>query len=176
MAVGAELVGVERLRQAAADVVAERHRAQQRRAVAPLALGHGKRRRNNAAARMRLRRRMRVIGLVGVGEHAVRQRGIGGSGDDRAADHAGLADATERLYIRDRLLSRRKARSGDHRRNRVEQVMLGLLRHRRRQRLAQRRRDVSAQLPHHRRDLCERIFAHDMTPARSRVSAIPARS
>ena len=52
VAVVAKLARVKSLGQAAADVLTERRRAQQRRTVAPLALGHGESRGHNAAARM----------------------------------------------------------------------------------------------------------------------------
>ena len=78
---------VQRQRQTAAHVVAQRHRAQQLRAVGALALAHRQCRRHHAAARVRQRRCVRVIGLVGVRQHPIRQRGMFGGGDELAADH-----------------------------------------------------------------------------------------
>ena len=144
MPVVAELAGIERQRQPAAYVVAERNRAQQRRPVAPLALGHGERRGHNAAARMRQRRRMRIVGLVGMSQHAVRQRGVGGRRDDAAAGHASFLGAAERAHEGNRFFPGQQAGTGQHRRDRVEQVVLGLLDNWRRQRLVQRLRDVGA--------------------------------
>ena len=76
MAVLAELVGVERLGQAAADVVAERDRAQERRAVARSRSAIASAAGTMPQPGMRQRRRVRIVGLVGVREHAVGERGV----------------------------------------------------------------------------------------------------
>ena len=126
MAIVAELVCVEGLGQAAADVVAKRNRAEKHRAVAPLPLGHGQGRGHDAAAGMSQRRRMRVVGFVGMGQHAVGQCGVPCSGSDIAADHAGFFDAAEGFYVGDRFFPGRQARPGNHGGDRVEDVMFGL--------------------------------------------------
>ena len=90
MARGAELDRVQRLRQPAADVVAERDRAKERRAAGALAFRHGERRSDDPAARVRLRGRMRIVGLVGVAEHAVRERRIDRACHDAAAHDRGF--------------------------------------------------------------------------------------
>ena len=153
MARGAELDRVQRLRQPAADIVAERDRAKERGAAGALAFRHGERRSDDPAARVRLRGRMRIVGLVGVAEHAVRERGIGRGRHGAAAHDRGLLRAALRLRERDRLFSRREARAGQHRGERVEQVMLGLLLHRGRERPAQRPGDIGAQGLHDRGNL-----------------------
>jgi hypothetical protein len=68
-----------------ADVVAERDGADEARPVDAVLLAHRQRRRHDRAAGMRLRRRMRVVGLVRMGEHAVGERGFNRSADDGAA-------------------------------------------------------------------------------------------
>ena len=130
MPVLAELVGVEGLRQPAAHVVAERDRAEKRYPIAPLSLGHGEGRGHDAAAWMSQRRRMRVVGFIGVSEHAVGQRGIHGGGNDIAPNHAGFFDAAERFDVADRSHSGREARARNHGGERVEDVVFGLFDHR----------------------------------------------
>ena len=153
MARGAELDRVQRLRQPAADIVAERDRAKERRAARALAFRHGERRSDDPAARVRLRGRMRIVGLVGVAEHAVRERRIDRACHDAAADDRGLFRPAQGLRERDRLFSRRQARAGQHRGERVEQVMLGFLEDRGRERPAQGASDIGAQGQHDRGNL-----------------------
>ena len=97
-----KLIRRQRHRQPATDVVAQRDCTQQRHAVAPLALADRQRRRHDAAARMRQRRRVRVIGLVGVRQHAIGERGICRRSDDAAADDARLAGAAQGFHVRNR--------------------------------------------------------------------------
>ena len=68
----------ERHEPAATDVVAERHGPEQFLPGSIVALADGERRGNNGTARMRLCHRIGIVGLVGVGEHRVRQRGVYG--------------------------------------------------------------------------------------------------
>ncbi len=119
MTVLAELIRVERLRQPAADVVTKSNCAKQRCATAPRALGHRQRRRHNAAAGMGQRRRVRVVGLVSMGEHAVGQGGVHRARDELAAHHAGFFGAAERFDVSDRFFPGQKPRAGDHRRDRI---------------------------------------------------------
>jgi len=78
---------------------------------------------------------------------------------DAAADDASLLRAAERLHVGNRLAAREQARSGHHRGQRVEDVMLSLLGHRGRERFARRLHNIVAQLRHHRR---QRLPVHGM--------------
>ena len=103
VAVSEELVGIERQREPAADVVTECDCAQQRAPAAAYTLGDRQRRRHHAAARMRERARVRIVGLVGVRKHAVGERCIVHRGQEMAADDASLTRAAQRLDVRNRL-------------------------------------------------------------------------
>ena len=70
------LLTTERRGEARADVVAERDGAQEARAVDAEAFAGGKCRRDDGRAGMRQRQRMRVVGLVRVGEDAVDEGGF----------------------------------------------------------------------------------------------------
>src|SRR2546426_12618659 len=61
-------------RDARADVVAERDGAHEAGPINTELFAYGKCRRNDGAARMRLRERMGVVGFVGMSQHTVRQR------------------------------------------------------------------------------------------------------
>ena len=69
-----EVVCMQRHVEARSDIVAKGYSAQELRAVAALALSHGERRGNHRAAGVAQRRCVRVVSLVGMGKHAVRQR------------------------------------------------------------------------------------------------------
>src|SRR5207245_4650550 len=69
---------------AGADVVAQRHAAQELRSVGTKTFSCRESRGHNRATRMRKRRSMGIIGLVGLRENAIGQRGL-----DRAAEHIG---------------------------------------------------------------------------------------
>ena len=58
----------------------------------------------------------------------------------------GFFDAAQSLYVGDRFFAGRKARPGNHGRERVEHVVLCFFDHRRGKRPAQRRCDIGAQL------------------------------
>jgi hypothetical protein len=147
MTVLAKFVRVERQREPATDVVSERDRAQQRGAVAPLALGHCQRGRT-----------MPHPGCVsdGAWESSVSSAcpsmplasaAFRGGGHEPAADHAGLLRAAEGFHVRDRFAPGSR-RDPETIAARVEQVVLGLLGNRLGQRLAQRGGDIRAQLLH----------------------------
>ena len=99
---GAHVVGAERQQEAAAHVVAERHGAQQLGAGPAVPLGHGERGRHDGAAGMRLGHRLEVVGLVGVGEHAVGERGVDGGGAQIRGQHGRLRRAALRPDVADR--------------------------------------------------------------------------
>ena len=165
VAILAELVGIERQIDAAADVVAERHRAQERSAVAPLALGHRKCRRHDRAAGMAQRRRVRIVGLVGVTEHAVGERSIDRGGHETAADDRRLFRAAERLDVRNRFFAGQEPRARDHRRQRVEHVVLGLLGDLFGQGFFRGRGDIGADLLHDGGNLRRGFGFHEFTRA-----------
>ena len=76
-----------RHREARADVVAERDGAQEPRAIDTATLTEGKRGGHDRGTRMRLRRPVRVVGLVGVRERAVDERGGAGVESKVGTDH-----------------------------------------------------------------------------------------
>jgi len=133
-----------------ADVITKRNGAQQGGAAGPLALTHRQRRRYDGAARMAQRGRVRIIGFVGVPEHAVGQRGSGRGGDDAAAGDDGLFVATQRFGIGDCFATRQQARAGDHRGQRVEHMVFGFFQHCPGQRFARCPRDIGADFLHDR--------------------------
>src|SRR6266508_7053669 len=90
MAVLAKLIGVERLCQPAANIVAERDGSEKRHSIASFSLRHGERGRYDAATWMSQRRCMRVVGFVGVSEHAIGQCGVHGGGKNIDANNAGF--------------------------------------------------------------------------------------
>src|SRR6266508_1509783 len=88
MAILAKLIGVEGLCQPAANVVTERDGSEKGDSIAPFSLRHGERSRHDTAAWMSQRRRVRVVGFVGVSEHAVGQCGVHSDGKNMAANNA----------------------------------------------------------------------------------------
>ena len=79
-------------RDARADVVAESDGAQQGLTGGVLAFRHGQRGGDNGTTGVGERRRVRVVGLVGVGEHAVGHGGVDGGRDDVRAHDGGLGE------------------------------------------------------------------------------------
>src|SRR5215469_5359087 len=71
-----ELLTAERHGDAGADVIAESDRAHERCAVDAESLARDQCGRYDSAARMRERGRMRVVGLVGLCEDAIRESGF----------------------------------------------------------------------------------------------------
>ena len=103
-------------------VVAERDRANQGFAAAAFSFRNRESCRHDAAARVRKRGRVRIVGLIGVTEHAVRKRRVHRGGDEARADHRRLGRAALGLDVRDRFLARQELRARDHRGDRVEHV------------------------------------------------------
>ena len=97
MAVLAKFIGVQGQGEAAADVVAERDRAQELIALRMLAFAHRPRCGHDAASRVNERRRVRIVGLVGVREHAIDECRIDRVRQKAAADYGGLLRAAERF-------------------------------------------------------------------------------
>ena len=109
------------------DVVAEGHGAEERLAGGVLAFRHCQGGGDDGAPRMGKRRRVRVVGLVGVGEHPVGHRSVYRRGDDVRADHRSLRDAALRADEVDGGLAGLEPGAGHHGRDRVQDVVLGLL-------------------------------------------------
>jgi hypothetical protein len=112
------------------DVVAGHHRADQVGSTAAELLGDRQRGRHDPAARMGQRRRVRVVGLVGVRGHPVGQRGIHGPGPQRRTDHCGPPGRVLGGRVGRAAHPGRQARAGHHGGHRVEDVRAGLRDHR----------------------------------------------
>ncbi len=97
-----------------ADVVAERNRTEKARAVDAKLFAHGQRRGHHGRAGMRLRRRMSVVGFVGMRQHAVAQRRLDRSAHDIRSDHRRDLLALVEAREIDRELAGRQLRAGDH--------------------------------------------------------------
>ena len=149
--------GFKREQEPRADVIAEHDRTQDLLAREIARLADRERRRHDARAGMRERRRMRIVGFIRMPEHAVRERRVRGRSHDARADDARLRFAAERSHVLDRLLAGQQTRARKHRRKRIDDVKLGAPGNGRRQLLAQRRGDVGAERLHQRRNL--RAFA-----------------
>ena len=122
---GAHLIRAERQEKAAAEIVAERDRPQQLRARAVLALGHRERGRHDGAAGMRLGDRLEIVGFVGVAEHPVGERGVDRRRSDVGREDGRLRHAALSAHVLDRHLAGLEAGPRHHRRQRVEDAMLG---------------------------------------------------
>ena len=142
----------ERHRQPAPDVVPERHGAQVVLAARAQFFAERQGRRHDRRAGMRLRRPVRIVGLVRMREDAVDECGVDRPGHDRRAGDGGDRTSGLRSRQRQRGAARRQLRAGDHRREGVENVMLGLLDDVRRQAAVLCRGHVGAERGHHRTD------------------------
>ena len=154
--VAQHVVAVDGFHRPHADVVAERHRAHEMRPVDAEELAHGERGRHDGAAGMRAAGAVIVVGLVGLGEGAVHDRRL-----ERAGKHVGRDDGHLRLAAigagkGERVLPGRQLGARDHRRQRIEDVVLRLPRRLVRQRALGSLRHVGAQFPHHRTDVVRR--------------------
>jgi hypothetical protein len=70
---------------------------------------------------------MRVIGLVGMRQHAIGERRIHGGGANLRADDRRFGGATKRCNIADRHPAGTQLRAGHHRRECIQNVMACLL-------------------------------------------------
>ncbi len=124
-----ETFGAERARHSRADVVAagDSSHKQIARRIDPV--GNSQRGRDHRAPRMGERLRMRVVGLVRVGEHATGQRRPDDVGEHRGAGDEHVAAAALCLRPRQDALSRHQPRPRDHRGDGVEDVQAGLVHH-----------------------------------------------
>jgi hypothetical protein len=122
-------IRVQREQETAGEVIANRHRPQEILAGAAFALCHRKRSRHDGAAGMCFRLRMKVIGLVGVGEHGIRQSRVDRRSPDIRSDDARLLDAALTARKTDRHLTGLEMSAGDHGSECVEDAMLRRLHH-----------------------------------------------
>jgi hypothetical protein len=141
----------ERCGDARPHVVPKGNRADESGPVDAEAFAHGKRGRNRGAARMRLRWRMGVVGLVGMREDTVGERCLHRTATDRRPGDRADCIATVCPNELDRELARRQFGTGNHGGKGVENHELRLLDDRLRQRprcgagheRAERRHDVA---------------------------------
>ncbi len=110
----ADEVGSERQKQAAAQVVAERHRPDEFGAGIPVPLGERQGRRNGGAAGMGLGHRLEIVGLVRVGAHGVGERRVHRGGPEAGGDDPRLIGAAEGPDIGQRHLARPHPGARDH--------------------------------------------------------------
>jgi hypothetical protein len=108
---------------------------------------------------MKERRLVRIVGLVGMGAHAARHRGVDRGGDEPRPGTDGLLAAAEPLDIADRLSAGKEHRARDHGGQGIDQVVLGLVGHRRGQQ-PRRARDRAGEREH-----LARQAGHPPTPA-----------
>ena len=88
-----------------------------------------RRRRHHGAARMRQRRGMGIVGLVGMRQHTVRKRRLDRTREQAAADHRRDARAAISFHKTDRGLAGQKGHARDHGCDGVEHMVLALLDH-----------------------------------------------
>ena len=143
----------QRHHRARADVVAKHYRAQHGFAVAPPALGHRERRRHRAASRMGLRARVGIVGFVGVRHHAVGKCRIDARSQRTGADDGSFLHAAQAPGKCNRFSARQEARTRNHRRQSVGQMMLAAFGNVRGQRSFQSACDIRAELARERRNI-----------------------
>ncbi len=102
------------------------------------------------APRMRFRWRMRVVGLVGMRQHPIRQCGLNRPAHQIRCNHRRNLFSSIRLGELYRHTSRRKLGTGNHRRNCAENMIFRFLNHGIGQFAAASRSHVVAELRHHR--------------------------
>ena len=140
----AHVIRSEREQPSAAQVVAERDRANQILSRALAAFAHGQGSGHDRAAGVGLGDRLEVVGLVGMPEHAVDERRVDRRGPDRRRQDRGFRHTALRPRETDRRFTRLEARARDHRRNRVEDAVTRLARDLGRQRTIARGRHVAS--------------------------------
>jgi hypothetical protein len=134
--------------EARSNIVAERHGAQEPSPVNAKLFAHRERGRNHGASGMRERRGVRVVRLVRMRQHAVRERRFDRPAHDIRRDNRGDFFTAVAFRKLERRAPRQKFRSGDHGGERVENVLLGLLDCRVRQRTVARFAHVRAEPGH----------------------------
>ncbi len=124
-----ELLPAQGHRDARANVVPERDGAQELRAIGGEAFSGGQCRRDDGAARMRERRRVRIVGLVGLGQDAIRERGFDRAAKHIGSDHGGDFLAAVSSGELNGGAAGREFGARNHRGDGVEDVMLRFFRH-----------------------------------------------
>ena len=115
-------------RDARADVIAKNDGAQEMRAADAELFASRKSGGNDRRAGMGLRGRVRIVGLVGVSHHAVGEGRLDGTADDVRGDDRGHAAAAVGASELEGRSPGRKLRARNDGGERVEDVVLGLLR------------------------------------------------
>ncbi len=134
---------------ARADVVAKRYCPKQHRAIDPIGLACRERRRDDRAAGMGTGFVVRVVGLVGMGHHAVGKRGIDRRSGQRRAHHGDRpAGAAMLADVALRGLAGRQFGARNHRGQTIEQMTLGLLDNILRQHTGSRLAHIGAERAH----------------------------
>ena len=110
---------------ARASVIADRHGFQKFKAASALAFGHGEGGGHRRTAGMGQRKRVRIIGLIGMRRHAVGQRRLHSVGADGGAKHAGLFAPALASRISDRLDAGLHLGAGQDGGEGVQDVVLG---------------------------------------------------
>ena len=100
------MVWTERHQKAAAQVIPEGYGAKQIFSRPVLTLGHSQRRGYNNTARMCLRHRLEIVGLVRVREHTGGQRRINGRRPDVRGWHRNLGRASLCAHVANSHLTR----------------------------------------------------------------------
>ena len=129
-ALGAAVVAPHQVRaqgqqEPATQVVTQHHGPQQLLAGAVLPLGHSQGCRQHRTAGMGLGNRLEIVGLVGVAEHPVHQRGVDRRGLQVGGQHRRFGDTALQPDILNRHLAGLEAAPGNAGRQGVEDTVLG---------------------------------------------------
>ena len=133
---------------ARADVVAQRHRAQEVHTADPKLLAGGQGCGNNRNTWVRAGGAVRIVGLVGMSQHAVRQCGLDWTAHDIRCHDGRDLFASISTHKLDRCASRRQLGTRNHRSQSIKDVVFGLLYHIAGQSAAPGFGHVSAELVH----------------------------
>jgi len=107
------------------DVVAQGYRPQEPGSAGTVVLAGRQGGRHNGASRMNMRGSVRVVGLVGVGEHAIHERRIHRPAQQFGTDHGRLLVPGMKAGKLERDQRRRQVGAGNHGGQSIEDVMLG---------------------------------------------------
>ena len=150
---GADMHGAERPEPAAAEIVAERHAADQVGSRPVVALADGQGRGHDRCAWMGLRHRIGIVSFVGMGGHRIRQHRVHGRCPDVGGKHGRFGYAALGPDVANRHLSGLEAGARDNRGEGIENAMFRGLHDRRGQRAVARLHHVAG---HPRRDVSGR--------------------
>jgi hypothetical protein len=95
---------------------------------------------------------VRIVGFICMPHHSIGEGSVGRSSGERSGNDACAAFSTVRADVFLRGLAWQQLRSGDHRGECINKMMLGVLRGFRRQRAQSRSSHIIAQSPHDRTD------------------------